>query len=127
MTNSNISVQNIVVNSINASTKKVIAVGASLHAKATIGYKVRFTDKTAQARVSTLLATKEHSDIIFYTLNVQCTELAATLVALQQGEHHNEQQTSAMQAFVNKFNAQEQSNAQDELSTNNVQIIAVLK
>lgn len=127
MTNSNIEVQAITVTSINASTKKVIAVGATLHAKQTIGYKVRFTDKSANARVNTLIATKEHSDIVFYTLNVQATELAATLVALETGEHHNEQHNSALQAFVNKFNSTEIERANEEISANNLHIIAVLK
>lgn len=126
MTNSNIEVQAITVTSINASTKKVVAVGATLHAKATIGYKIRFTDKSANARVNTLVATKEHSDILFYTLNVQASELAGALLALETGDKHNEQHTSAFNAFISKFNSTEIERARDEISTNNVQIIAVL-
>ena len=95
MTNSKIEVQTITVTNINASTKKVIAVGATKHVKDTIGYKIRFTDKSANARVNTLIATKEHSDYLFYTLNVQASELAGALLALETGDKHNEQHTSA--------------------------------
>jgi hypothetical protein len=124
MNNTNINA--ITVTSINANTKKVIAVGATKHAKDTIGYKIRFTDKSATARVNTLIATKEHSDYLFYTLNVQASELAGALLASERVEH-NEQHESAFSAFISKFSASEQEKAREEINTNGVEIIAVLK
>ncbi len=126
MTNTNIEVQAITINSINANTKKVIAVGATKHVKDTIGYKIRFTDKSASARVNTLIATKEHSDYLFYTLNVQASELAGALLASERVEH-NEQHASAFSAFISKFSAGEQEKAREEINANGVEIIAVLK
>jgi hypothetical protein len=124
MNNTNINA--ITVTSINANTKKVIAVGATKHAKDTIGYKIRFTDKSATARVNTLIATKEHSDYLFYTLNVQASELAGALLASERVEH-NEQHEGAFSAFISKFSASEQEKAREEINTNGVEIIAVLK
>ena len=124
MTNTNI--QAITVTSINANTKKVIAVGATKHAKDTIGYKIRFTDKSATARVNTLIATKEHSDYLFYTLNVQASELAGALLAIERIEH-NEQHAGAFSAFISKFSTTEIEKAREEINTNKVAIIDVLK
>lgn len=126
MTNNNINIQAITVTSINANTKKVIAVGATKHAKDTIGYKIRFTDKSATARVNTLIATKEHSDYLFYTLNVQASELAGALLASERIEH-NEQHAGAFSAFISKFSTSEQEKAREEINTNEVAIIGVLK
>jgi hypothetical protein len=111
MTNTKIEVQAITINSINANTKKV---------------KIRFTDKSASARVNTLIATKEHSDYLFYTLNVQASELAGALLASERVEH-NEQHGSAFSAFISKFSASEQEKAREEINANGVEIIAVLK
>jgi hypothetical protein len=126
MTNSNIEVQAITVTSIKASTKKVIAVGATKHVKDTIGYKIRFTDKSANARVNTLIATKEHSDYLFYTLNVQASELAGALLASNRIEH-NEQHANAFSAFISKFSTNEIETAMQEISANEIKIIDVLK
>ena len=127
MTNSNNEVQTATFTSINTSTKKVIAVGATKHVKDTIGYKIRFTDKSARARVSTLIATKEHSDYVFYTLNVQASELAGALLALEKGDIHNEQHTSAFNAFISKFSTNDITSARDEISTNDVHIVDRMK
>ena len=127
MTNSNNEVQTATFTSINTSTKKVIAVGATKHVKDTIGYKIRFTDKSASARVSTLSATKDHSDYVFYTFNVQASELAGALIALENGDIHNEQHTSAFNAFISKFTSTEIERARDEISTNDVHIVNRMK
>ena len=78
------------------------------------------------AHISGLVATKEHSDILFYTLNVQASELAGALLASNRIEH-NEQHANAFSAFISKFSTNEIETAMQEISANEIKIIDVLK
>lgn len=122
---------NIVVQSIASSiTKPVQCVGVSTHEKATIGTKIRFSGKPeSSARVSTLIATKLHSDIIMCDLSAQVSELQGAVLVrdvLENSDYLQAHQLSAIDSFIAKYSTHEISAAREYISNNNIKIVKIL-
>lgn len=64
----------------NTSTALVTSVGITLHAQH--GYKVRFSNKGASERISHLLGTKVHSNMVYCTLKNKLTSLETCILML---------------------------------------------
>lgn len=121
----------IVIQSIaSSSTKPVQCVGVSTHEKATIGTKIRFSGKPeSSARVSTLIATKLHSNIIMCDLSVQVSELQGALIvrdSLQDTDYLKPHQLSALELYISKYSTHEISAALEHISNNNITIVKIL-
>lgn len=122
---------NIVVQSIaNNSAKLVQCVGVSTHEKATIGTKIRFSGKPeSSARVSTLIATKLHSDIIMCDLSAQVSELQGAVLVrdvLEDSDYLQAHQLSALDSFIAKYSTHEIGAAREYISNNNIKIVKIL-
>ena len=101
-----------VVTATTASAKLVQCVGVSEHAK--LGYKIRFSGKPeATARISTLIATKLHTDIRFINLATAKTELEAAVELEAHPNFADENAQMAIAAFLSKHNATEVQAARD--------------
>ena len=102
----------IVTASSKANSKFVQCVGVSDHAK--LGYKIRFSGKPeATARVSTLIATKLHSDIRFINLAQLKTEVEAAVELEAHPQFADDNAQMAIAAFLSKHNATEVQAARD--------------
>ena len=124
-------VQNFVVQSIaSTSTKPVQCVGVSTHEKATIGTKIRFSGKPeSSARVSTLIATKLHTDIIMCDLSAQVSELQGAVLVrdtLADTDILQAHQLGAIDSFIAKYSTHEISAAREYIASNNVTVVKVL-
>lgn len=124
-------IENITVQSIaNRSIKPVQCVGVSTHEKATIGTKIRFSGKPeSSARVSTLIATKLHTDIIMCDLSAQVSELQGAVLVrdvLAESDYLQAHQLSAIDSFIAKFSTHEISAAREHISNNNIKIVKIL-
>jgi len=122
----NITVQRIA----SKSNKTVQCVGVSTHEKATIGTKIRFSGKPdSSARVSTLIATKLHSDIIMCDLSAQVSELQGAVIVrdtLADTDYLQAHQLSAIDSYIAKYSTHEISAARENISNNNIKIVKIL-
>ena len=124
-------IENITVQSIaNRSSQPVQCVGVSTHEKATIGTKIRFSGKPeSSARVSTLIATKLHTDIIMCDLSAQVSELQGAVLVrdvLAESDYLQAHQLSAIDSFIAKFSTHEIGAAREHISNNNIKIVKIL-
>ena len=102
----------VVTASSKANSKLVQCVGVSDHAK--LGYKIRFSGKPeATARVSTLIATKLHTDIRFINLAQLKTEIEAAVMLEAHPDFADDNAQMAIAAFLSKHNATEVQAARD--------------
>ena len=102
----------VVTASSKANSKLVQCVGVSDHAK--LGYKIRFSGKPeATARVTTLIATKLHTDIRFINLAQLKTEIEAAVQLEGHPDFADDNAQMAIAAFLSKHNATEVQAARD--------------
>lgn len=122
---------NITVQSIaSKSNKTVQCVGVSTHEKATIGTKIRFSGKPdSSARISTLINTKLHTDIIMCDLSAQVSELQGAVIVrdtLADTDYLQAHQLSAIDSYIAKYSTHEISAAREHVSNNNIKIVKIL-
>jgi hypothetical protein len=114
--------QQVTVSTIASSrAKPVQCVGVSLHQKASIGWKIRFSGKPdCSARVNTLVNTKDHTHIVMCNLSAIVSELQGALITRDKltdsewlnsanlpADLLNPHQLGAFDTFIAKFSTHE--------------------
>ena len=104
--------QTVITASTSSNTRLVQCVGISNHEK--LGYKIRFSGKPeATSRISTLIATKLHSDIRFINLTEATTEVEAAVELYYNDSFADEAAQYAITSFLEKCNATDVQAAHD--------------